>query len=325
MEYNPRTIRTLSILGQRGSLGTALLELARSDKRIIALVADVGSPSGLDRFGAELPDQFMNVGIAEQNMIGVAAGLSASGHIPFAFTLANFAAMRAGEQVRQYMGYMHENVKVVGFGGGFALGMFGNTHYGVEDIGAIRSIENIVILSPSDGLSTVKAAYAAAEIEAPVYIRLTGVINTPVLYREDFDFEIGKAISLKTGDDVAIFATGVVAANALKAAEILDVEHGISTSVVDMHTIKPIDAGAVEDAFSSKLIVTVEEHSTTGGLGTAVAEVLAQKSSHPQLLRIGVEGGYLPAGDYPFKIEQFGLDQASIVDKILSKYKRRAV
>jgi transketolase len=315
MEINSRTIRTFSMLGQRGSMGTALLELARKDDRIMALVADVGSPSGLDRLASELPGQFLNVGIAEQNMIGVAAGLSANGHIPFAFTLANFATMRAGEQVRHFMGYMKEPVKLVGFGGGFAMAFFGNTHYGIEDIGAIRSIENIVVLSPADGLETVKAAYAAAQIDAPVYIRLTGLINTPVIYSEDFDFRIGKANRLHDGRDVVIFATGVVTSNALKAAEILDGK-GISTAIVDMHTIKPIDTDVLEAFRSARAFVTVEEHNIIGGLGSAVSEYITAAGFFPKLIRIGVSHSYLPAGDYQYKILQNGLDAESIAARI---------
>jgi transketolase len=321
MEINARTVRTLSILGQRGALGTAMLEMAKADERIIAISADVGSPSGLDRLAAELPDQFLNAGIAEQNMLGVAAGMATNGQIPFAFTLANFAAMRAGEQVRHFMGYMKENVKLVGFGGGFAMGMFGNTHYGTEDIGAIRSIENLTIVAPSDGLSTVKAAQAAAAYDGPVYLRLTGVINTPILYKEDYDFTIGKSICLREGSDIAILAHGVVVANAVAAAEALDRDHGISASVIDMHTIKPIDTEQLAKLSNVGLVVTVEEHDVIGGLGSAVCEYYAASASHPKVLRIGVEGGYLPAGDYHFKVEQFGLDASSIAQRIAKEIK----
>ncbi|MDR1027811.1 MAG: hypothetical protein LBL63_00140, partial [Clostridiales Family XIII bacterium] len=320
MDVNPRMIRTCSILGQRGSVGVAMLDLARRDERIIALVADVGSPSGLDRLSAELPAQFMNVGIAEQNMIGVAAGLAAGGHIPFAFTLANFAAMRACEQVRHFMGYMKENVKLVGFGGGFAMGMFGNTHYGVEDIGALRSIEHLVMLSPADGLSAAKAVESAANIDAPVYIRLTGLINTPIVYAEDYDFKIGKAFRLKEGKDVAVISAGVVTANALKAAEILEKDHGVSATVIDMSTLKPIDEDMMREIGGVGLIATVEEHNIIGGLGSAVSEYLAARDDPMPILRIGVTGGYLPAGDYAYKIEQYGLDPASIANKIMAKY-----
>lgn len=319
MEITPRYIRTLSMLGQRGTYGVALLKAAQNNEDIVALSADLCNTSGLDRFKTSYPDRFYNTGISEQNMIGVAAGLAAGGNIPFASTFANFAALRSCEQIRHFMGYMRENVKVVALSAGFAMGMFGNTHYGMEDIAAIRAINNIVILSPADGLEVVKSVEAAVRIKAPVYIRLTGVMNMPVIYKDDYHFEPGKAVKLKEGLDVAIFATGSMVYNALKAAEQLEAA-GISTSVTNMHTIKPLDVKSIYNACSAKLIATIEEHSKIGGLGSAVAETIAARKTKPPLLVIGTGEQYLNAGDYKYLINQYSLSADKIFEKIKSKY-----
>ena len=320
MIFDRTTIRTLSMLGQRGSFGTALTEIAKDNTRIIALSADLCTTSGLDRFKNAFPERVINVGIAEQNMIGVAAGMSTLGNIPFATTFANFAALRSCEQLRHFMGYMKENIKIVGFGGGFAMGMFGITHYGIEDLASIRSISNMTILSPADCLETAKATIAAAEFDGPVYMRLTGVMNHPIVYKEDYEFEIGKAVKLQGGTDVAIFATGGMVHHSLRASKQLE-EQGISCSVTNIHTIKPIDRDAVHDALSAKLIVSVEEHSVIGGLGTAISEVLTDLQAKPPQLRIGVSNEYLPAGSYDYMLEQYGLTDHHINAKIQRKLK----
>ena len=323
MEFNRTTIRTLSMLGQRGAFGTALTEIAKDNLKIIALSADLCTTSGLDRFKNAFPERVINVGIAEQNMIGVAAGMSTLGNIPFATTFANFAALRSCEQLRHFMGYMKENIKIVGFGGGFAMGMFGITHYGIEDIASIRSIANLTILSPADSLETAKATIAAANLDGPVYIRLTGVMNHPVVYKENYNFEIGKAVRLQSGDDVCIFATGGMVFQSLLAAKTLE-EQGISCSVVNIHTIKPIDREAIHGALNAKLIVSVEEHSTIGGLGSAIAEVLAELQQKPPQLCIGVSNEYLPAGSYDYMLEQYQLTHPHISTKIKKKVKEIA-
>lgn len=320
MEFKPSQIRTLSILGQRGAFGTTLTDIASENNKIVALTADLCNTSGLDRFRDKFSERLFNVGIAEQNMIGIAAGLAAGGNIPFATTFSNFAALRSCEQIRHFLGYMKENVKIVGFGSGFSMGMFGITHYGIEDIASIRAISNLVILSPADGLETAKATIAASKITAPVYIRLSGVMNNPMVYNEDYDFEIGKAVTIKDGSDIAIIATGTMVYNSMKAAEILE-KQGISTKIINMHTIKPLDKAAINDACSAKLIVTVEEHSKTGGLGSAVAEELSSKKGHPLHYIIGISNEYKRAGSYEYLIQEYGLTVDQIAKEILLKYK----
>lgn len=318
MEINRTLIRTLSILGQRGAFGYTLKSVAEEDKNIVALTADLCNTSGLDRFNEAFPNRLINVGIAEQNLIGISAGMAAFGYVPFCTTFSNFASMRSCEQVRHFLGYMKENVKVVGFAGGFAMGMFGITHYGIEDIAAIRAISNITILSPCDGLETAKATIAAAEYNGPVYLRLTGVMNQPIVCMEDYEYVIGKAVEVKDGSDIAIFATGGMVSRSLKAAKQLD-EEGLSCKVINMHTIKPIDTGAIKKALGVRLIVTVEEHSTTGGLGSAIAEVLSGEINKPPQLMIGITNEYKSAGTYEYMLEQYGLTGDQIYNSILNK------
>lgn len=319
MEYKKVDIRTWSMLGQRGTFGCALEKLGEENHKIVALSADLCNTSGLDRFAAKFPERFINTGIAEQNLVGTAAGLADAGEIPFATTFANFAALRACEQVRHFMGYMKCNVKLVGLSAGFGMEYFGNTHYGIEDMAAIRSVPNIVIFSPADGMEVMKCVEAAAAHNGPVYIRLTGVMNQPVVHRENFDFEIGRPVELKEGNDIAVFSTGSMVYRALEAAKILEKE-GIHVKVMDIHTIKPFDRSIVTSLDLQKLLVTVEEHSVTGGLGTVVAEELCFEKRALPLLRLGIGEGYKKAGSYSYMLEQHGLTAEGIAHKILEKY-----
>jgi len=317
MEYKPSEIRTMSMLGQRGVLGVTLDKLASENDKIIALSADLRNTSGLDRFAATYPDRFINVGIAEQNMIGVAAGLADSGYKVYATTFANFAALRACEFVRHFMGYMRSPVKLVGFAAGFSMEFFGNTHYGIEDVSALRAISDITIISPADGLETAKAVVAISDYNAPVYLRLTGTANMPVVYKNDFDYQIGKAVVLREGD-IPLVSCGSMVSNAIEAAKILET-NGISCSVIDMHTIKPLDSVVLDSMLDKKIIVTVEEHSTIGGLGSAVAEYISERSSAPVVIRLGVSQGYKKSGGYKYMLEQNGLMPQQIADAVYAK------
>ena len=317
---NSTNARIWSKLGSRGSFGTAMLDLGTQNNNILAISADLCKTSGLNRFRAAFPDRFINVGIAEQNMIGVAAGLSAGGHIVFGTSFSNFIALRSCEQVRHYLGYMKSNVKLVGLAAGFSIGMFGATHYGIEDIAIMRAIPNITVLSPADSTETVKSTVAAAEFNGPVYLRLTGGMNSPIVYKEDYKFEIGKAISLKEGRDIIIIATGSMVYNSLEAAKLLEAQ-GISATVIDMHTIKPLDTSIINQAGKSvKLIVTEEEHSIIGGLGGAVAEYKSTLKNAPPQIMIGIPDEFGNAGDYPFMLDKYGLTAAKIARTILDSY-----
>ncbi|OMF49983.1 transketolase family protein [Paenibacillus peoriae] len=315
LKINPINTRMWSKLGSRGTMGLAMLELGNRED-LIVLTADLAKTSGLERFKSAHPDKFFNMGIAEQNMIGYAGGMAKEGHTVYVTTFANFAAMRSYEQMRLNLGYMELNVKVIGLGSGLVMSMFGNTHYGIEDMALMRAIPNLTVLSPADGAEIVKTVIAAAEHDGPVYIRLTGGMNNPIVYKEEYDFEIGKAITLKEGSDITIIATGTMVHASLEAAVLLE-QSGISSTVIDMHTIKPLDTYVIDKACqTSKLIVTVEEHSIVGGLGGAVAEYKATLDRTPRQLFIGLPDKFGKPGDYNYMLKKYGLTSDQIANQI---------
>lgn len=309
-----------STIGQRATFGIAALELAKEVSNLMVLTCDVSTSAGLDRFRKTFPDKYLDLGIAEQNMIGVAAGLSSEGYNVITTTFAPFQTMRCCEQIKVNIGYMKQKVCMVGIGSGLALGTLGYTHCCIEDVGSIRSIPGIDIISPADSLETVKALEASVKSKNSTYIRLTGVSNNPIIYSKDYEFKIGESVQLKKGKDVTIFCTGSVVNNCLEAAKILDSKK-ISTRVVNMHTIKPIDKKAIDDSCDSKLIVSVEEHNIFGGLGSSIAEYKASLNSAPKQLFIGINDKYSKGGSYKFLQEKHGLTYQKIVNEILKNYK----
>ena len=317
IEYNKRNIRMWSLLGPSGAHGTAAMELAESNPNVVMLTADLCFFSGLERFKAAYPDKLYNVGIAEQNMIGVAAGLAKEGFIPFANTYASFCASRCADQVRVNMSYMRLPIKLIGLTAGYGAGILGATHVSIEDVSLMRALPNITVISPADCTEIIKAVLAAAETPDPTYIRLTGPMNTPIVYKENYDFQIGKAITLQEGEDVAIIATGSMVAQSIKAAKLLEAE-GISCSVINMHTLKPLDVDAVIEANKRhKLIVTAEEHSVIGGLYGAVAEVLCREGIHRPVLPVGINDLFVHAGSYNWRMAQSGLEPNMIKEIII--------
>ena len=268
--------------------GQAIFSLVEMKKNLMVLSADLGRSSGLNRFIKSYPDNYLNIGISEQNMIGVAAGLAREGFAVFTTSFAPFLSMRSCEQIRMNMGYMDVNVKAVALGSGVSMSFLGNSHYGIEDASIMRSIPNLTVVSPADCGEIVKTVFAAADHEGPMYIRLTGETNNPIVYEEDYNYIIGKAITLREGSEITIFANGTMVYESLEAAKILE-KVGISAAVVNMHTIKPLDTYVIDKAVkSSKLIVTVEEHSVIGGLGGAIAEYKTAFSNTPPQLIIGL-------------------------------------
>lgn len=318
LELTKPMIRTLSRLGQCAAFGLAMAALGEENERVVALTADLCGHSALGKFKEQFPERFFNFGIAEQDMIGAAAGLAKEGFIPFASTFAIFASVRAADQVRVAMGYNMAGIKLMGLTSGLSSGTFGPTHYCNEDMAMMRSIPNITVISPADGAATVKAVYAAAKSDAPMYLRLTGIMNNPIVYSEDFNFEIGKAITLKEGEDVTLIAAGSMVYNSLKAAEILK-EKGISAAVIDMHTVKPLDRSVIDRAMGARLIVTLEEHSVNGGLGEAVAHELAGRKNSPPQLMIGIEDFYPHANEYDVLMEECGLTAEKAAERIADK------
>lgn len=314
-KFNPRAYYRL---GQSGSIfGMELMEQAENYPFKV-LSADMSVVAGLDRFKKTYPENFYNVGIAEQNLLGIAAGLDSEGFKAIAVAQACFLSMRSFEQVRQYLGYMGGKVMCVGINSGFSLTFFGNTHYAIEDMSLMRSIPNMTVLSPADAGEAVKLFAAALKIEGPVYLRLSGSLNVPIVYKEDYDLDIGKAVTLLEGRDVAIFATGLMVNNALKASELL-LEKGVTATVVDFHTIKPIDKDCVLSNCDKKLIVSVEEHNVIGGLGSCIADVLSEVCNTPPLLKLGVQDHFMPVGDYNYMIEEAGLTPIQIAESIINK------
>lgn len=314
-KFNPRVYFRL---GQSGSIfGMELMEQV-GNYPFKVLSSDMSVVAGLDRFKKEYPENFYNVGIAEQNLLGVAAGLDSEGFKTIAVAQACFISMRSFEQVRQYLGYMGGKVMCVGINSGFSLTFFGNTHYAIEDMALMRSIPNMIVLSPADAGEAVKLFDAALKVDGPVYLRLSGSLNTPIVYKEDYELKIGQAITLKEGEDIAIFATGLMVSNALKAAELL-LEKGITASVLDVHTIKPIDKDTILKNCGKKLLVSVEEHNVVGGLGTAIADVLSEQRNSAPLLKLGVQDHFMPVGDYNYLVEQAGLTPEQIAASIENK------
>lgn len=320
MIIDNNTAMTLSRLSSRGAFGEILKEIEPKIDNLMAVVADVMTSARLVEFQKQAPKKLVNVGIAEQNMIGISAGLAAEGYNVFAASFAPFASMRCFEFLRTQLGYMNLNVKVVGLLSGFAGGTFGNTHYGLEDLAITRTIPNMTVLSPADCVETVKAVEAAAKHVGPVYIRLSGVNGSPCVYKEDYNYEIGKGIVLSEGTDVAIIATGTMVYEAFRASRALN-KDGISATVVNMHTIKPLDTDLLDKLFAShKLIVTIEEHNIIGGLGSAVAEYKTKLVNVPAQLILGIPDTFEKAGDYAYMLNKCGLVAPRIVEKIVEKF-----
>lgn len=319
MEYNKRNARTWSLLGARGTFGLAMQLLAETNEYMV-VSADLSISSGLSKFCELYPERFVNVGIAEQNMIGVASGIASNGENVFATSFAPFITERCLDQIRMNLGYMKYPVKLIGLSSGFEQGLSGSSHYGLEDAAVMRLMHNITVVTPADCTEIVKVLEKAMNFNEPMYIRLTGGRRVPIVYSEDYDFEIGKGILLKDGNDVLIIANGMTVYESLKAAEKLD-EKGISTAVINMHTTNPIDEEIIiSQGINKKLIVTVEEHSIVGNLGTAVAELLAENVDMPRLIRMGIPNTFPKAGKHEFMMEKYGLTSHALESKIISEF-----
>ena len=302
-------------IATRESYGNALAELGSEHKDLVVLDADLASATKTGVFKKAYPDRFIDCGIAEGNMMGVAAGLAAAGMVPFASTFAMFAAGRAYEQVRNSIGYPHLNVKIGATHAGISVGEDGATHQCNEDIALMRTIPGMTVICPSDDVEAKAAVRAAYEFEGPVYLRF-GRLAVPVINdRPDYKFEIGKGVVLREGKDVTIIATGLPVSNCLEAAEKLAAD-GIEAKVINMHTIKPLDEELVlAAAKETGKVVTVEEHSVIGGLGSAVCDVLAEKAP-ARVLKIGINDVFGESGPAVELIKKYGLDADSIYEKI---------
>lgn len=299
-------------IATRQSYGEKLAELGEVNKDIVVLDADLSSATKTNLFAKKFPDRFINVGIAEQNMMGIAAGLSTFGKIPFASTFAVFAAGRAYDQIRNSIAYPNLNVKICATHAGVTVGEDGATHQMIEDISLMRTLPNMKVMCTSDDVQTKWAIEEISKIEGPVYLRLCR-LATPVIYHEKQPFEFGRGIQIGDGKDGTIIATGITVSEALKAQEILK-EKEINVRVVDIHTIKPIDKELViQCAKETKQIITVEDHSIIGGIGSAVCEVLSE--NYPvKVKRLGIQDTFGRSGKAEELLHYFQIDTETIVN-----------
>ena len=302
-------------IATREAYGKALAALANTNENVVVLDADLSKSTKTADFKVVAPERFFNMGIAEGNMMGVAAGLSTCGKVPFVSTFAMFAAGRAFEQIRNSICYPKLNVKVCATHAGLTVGEDGASHQAIEDISLMRSVPNMVVINPADDIETEAAIKAVAEMEGPCYVRLGRMAVSRVNDETNYNFVIGKGITLAEGNDVAIIATGIMVEAALEAKEELAKE-GINARVINIHTIKPIDEELIiKAAKETGVIVTAEEHSIIGGLGSAVAEVVSEKCPVP-VLRVGVKDTLGESGKPNELLEKYGLTSKDIVNKV---------
>lgn len=301
-------------IATRQSYGEKLAELGHKNKDIVVLDADLAGATKTSIFAKEFPERFFDMGIAEQDMVSTAAGMSTFGKIPYASTFAIFAAGRAYDQIRNSVCYPNLNVKICATHAGITVGEDGATHQMLEDLGMMRGLPNMTVLSTSDDTQTRWAVEEISKIEGPVYLRLSR-LATPVIYEENEKFEIGKGVQIGEGTDATVFATGVTVAESLKAKEELE-KQGINIRVVDVHTIKPIDKEIIiKCAKETKKLISVEDHSVIGGLGTAIADVLTEH--YPaKLIKIGINDTFGKSGKAEELMEYYGLTAENIIKKI---------
>lgn len=301
-------------IATRQSYGEALKQLGEENENIVVLDADLSTATKTDLFAKEFPNRFFDMGIAEQDMIGTAAGFATCGKIPFASTFAVFAAGRAYDQIRNSVCYPNLNVKICATHAGITVGKDGATHQMLEDIAMMRTLPNIQVFSPSDDVQTKFIIKEISKLQGPCYVRLSR-LATPVIYDEDEKFELGKAKQIGKGEDATIFATGVCVAESLKAKEELD-KQGIYVRVVDVHTIKPIDKETIiRCAKETKKIITVEDHSVIGGLGSSICEVLAEE--YPtKVTRLGIQDTFGKSGNAIELMKYFKIDAEAIIKAV---------
>ena len=322
-ELTKAKIRSFSRLGQRATFfGIAMPEIAEQIENMCIVTADLAQLSNLIRFSEQFPDKFLNVGIAEQNMIGIASGMAMEDTLVYATTYASFIAVRDLEQIRQHISNLNLNVKLIGTAAGVVAARSGVAHWASEDVSFMRSLPNMTVMSACDGLEAYKMALFSAKYKGPMYIRLSGTPNCPSVYNEDYNFEPFKIDVLKKGKDVAIISTGLMVQESLVAAEILERKE-ISCTVANMHTVKPIDKETLDWIFDNhKLIVTAEEHNIIGGIGSAVAEYKTTKERMPRQIFIGIPDTFTSAGTNRYIWEKFGMTSAQIAERIINELEK---
>lgn len=322
IEYNAKNARLWSIMGINPSIwSVGFADTAAEEENLAVLTADLERYSGLQRVFKEHPEMTYNVGIAEQNMVGIGAGLAMEGFQVYMTTYAPFMSLRCADQIRHLMGNMKLNMKAIGSAAGLSAGLSGTALLAINDMALMRSIPNMTVLSPADCVEAVKMMEALRWVPTPVYMRFCGTTRLPMVYTGDYDFEIGKAVILKKGSEIALVATGTtVVAEAMKAAKLIEERLGIQVSVVNMHTIKPVDEACIDAlAATHRMIVTLEEHNVIGGLGSAVAECLTKNGKAVKQVFIGVEEKNYVAGSRAYMLRQCGLEAALIAERICTE------
>jgi transketolase len=305
----------------RSGFGAGLLELGRSNPNVVALCADLKGSLKMEAFEKEFPDRFFQVGIAEANMMGLAAGMTIGGKIPFTGTFANFSTGRVYDQIRQSIAYSGKNVKICASHAGVTLGEDGATHQILEDLGMMKMLPHMTVINPCDFNQTKAATIAIADHEGPVYLRF-GRPVIPVFTPADQKFEIGKAVMLNEGKDVSIFATGHLVWKAILAGKLL-AEQGIDAEIINIHTIKPLDHEAVlKSVAKTKCVVTAEEHQLNGGLGDSIAQLLVRNQPLPMEM-VGVDDSFGESGTPEQLMEKYGLSENNIVEAVLKVLKRK--
>ena len=324
MKIDSRQIKTLSKIGaNQAFFGVGLTDVAKNRDDVYAVTADLCRYSGLTRFAKMYPERFVNVGIAEQSMLNVSAGLALNGNTVYCTSYASFATPRVYEQIRHNLSVLGLDIKVVGHSSGYTMESLGISHWATEDIAIMRCLPNICVISPADNLEAVKICRAVSEIKGSAYIRLYGVENSPIVYEADYEYVIGKAIKLRDGDDAVVLSHGSMVHESLRASDILS-ERGISVDLYNFHTIKPLDYELLEEiADKHKVIFTVEEHNVIGGLGTAVSEWIASRGYGIKLIRLGMQDQYYKLGDVRFIWQQCGICDYQIADTIINELENR--
>ncbi|MBR6159357.1 MAG: transketolase [Lachnospiraceae bacterium] len=320
MNITKGLVRAWSRLGQRAAFfGVAMHEIARENDNLMVVTADLAQLSNLIKFKEQFPDKFLNVGIAEQNMIGVSAGLAMEGYNVYATTYASFIAVRDLEHVRQHLSNLGLSVKLIGTAAGVVAARSGVAHWASEDMTFMRVLPGMTVMSAADSLEAYQMAMYSVEHKGPLYIRLNGAPNCPIVYDENYKFEPEKISIVKEGSVAALISSGLMVYESLEAARILE-ENGISCTVANMHTIKPIDREGLKKLFDShQLIVTVEEHSIIGGMGSAVAEYKATLDNTPRQVFIGFRDSFYKSGSQRYIWEEAGLTAEKIAEKVRSE------
>ncbi|MBQ3888237.1 MAG: transketolase family protein [Clostridia bacterium] len=297
--------------------GQALVELGRAHPEVVALTADLAKSTKIGDFMKEFPDRFFNVGIAEQNMFGVAAGMARAGLVPFLSTFSQFASFRSADQLHTDLCYQNVNAKVIATHSGTSFGQAGSTHHAICDLAVTRSIPNLTVICPADGYETYNAVMAAYETPGPFYIRINRGFDRVLYENKDYGFEVGKAVEVHPGTDLTLIACGSCVFQAFEAAKFLEQADGLKIRVLDMHTIKPIDKEAILKAVSdTRRIITVEDHSVIGGLGSAVAEVVVESGKGCAFKKLGIQDTFAPIGLHEDIMSMLGIDANGIIEAV---------